>query len=58
MGISKSYMCTVCHIQFTITIETSYDEETIRDQFPSSAKAIDEGLDDCPFCMSSLEEIV
>lgn len=57
MGISKTYNCTRCHVYFRITVEPDKDEELIRDQYPNSAKAINEGLEACPFfCEGELEE--
>lgn len=57
MGISKSYQCSRCHIEFTITVEADKDEQTIRNQYPTSASAIDNGLDECPFCGNDIFEI-
>ena len=57
MGISKLYVCLECHIEFKIIVESDKDEETIRDQYPTSAKAIDLGLDECPFCGGSIDEV-
>ena len=58
MGISKLYACLECCVEFKITVESDKNEELIRDQYPNSAKAIDEGLDECPFCACGLREIV
>lgn len=57
MGISKLYVCLECHVEFKITVESDKDEKTIRDQYPTSAKAINEGLTECPFCAGNIEEI-
>ena len=56
MGISKLYACLECHVEFKITVESDKDEELIRDQYPSAAKAIDAGIDECPFCGGRIEE--
>lgn len=57
MGISKSYECHGdCLVYFKITVEPDKDEATIRDQFPSSARIIEKGLEKCPFCGGDIEE--
>jgi hypothetical protein len=47
------FVCDTCLVEFAITVEPSYDENTVKKQFPESIKWLTK-VSECPVCECKL----